>query len=573
MSVERHLRRRGAAVLFRRAVPRDLQERMGQKEIVKGLGALPAGRAQYCAYAMWSICEEVFSTVRQDPTLTPADINAMVSLYLADCRFADETARASLSRSGEDAPARRHADIRDFARLGAEIRRRAEDNDLDIETDAVNDLAQRIGRTIEPESIDERVAKRAVVRALGEEYIRIAHRRAEELTGPSGVMTRLRLRLNCPLPSGDRLDQASSGAPNIAAPDASLSYPAAASTAAVARSAPVAHPSATPSPTANDSLGPSTWTPPSSTGAPAMAPGEIERNAEPENLPSTPACADGMDPSAPMVAPQADSAPLLSVAFKDYLDRKIDVRREIKAARRPEFMSTLSTVVWIMGDKPVDRYSDADMSHFEKTFLSLPCDYKNFRTAEQTPAEVLEIAAARKADLAKIKDPAKRRTMEDRLRPTTPETFNKHLSQFKSFLVGSKLPYITCGYHIAVDKSKRARRSKRQAPVVEHVEKLFQSPYWTGRESAFRLVRPGTVILRDAMYWAPLLCAHHGSRIEEAVQLRRKHFVSISDLLCIDLTDDPSLRLKNDNASRLIPIHRGMQELGFPRISGSFSRR
>ena len=42
-------------------------------------------------------------------------------------------------------------------------------------------------------------------------------------------------------------------------------------------------------------------------------------------------------------------------------------------------MSTLSTVVWIMGDKPVDRYSDADMSHFEKTFLSLPCDYKNFR--------------------------------------------------------------------------------------------------------------------------------------------------------------------------------------------------
>ena len=104
MSVERHLRRRGAAVLFRRAVPRDLQERMGQKEIVKGLGAIPARSAQYCAYAMWSICEEVFSKVRQDPSLTPSDIDAMVSLYLADVRFADEAARASLSPSGEDAP-------------------------------------------------------------------------------------------------------------------------------------------------------------------------------------------------------------------------------------------------------------------------------------------------------------------------------------------------------------------------------------------------------------------------------------------------------------------------------------
>ena len=171
MSVERHLRRRGAAVLFRRAVPRDLQERMGQKEIVKGLGAIPARSAQYCAYAMWSICEEVFSKVRQDPSLTPSDIDAMVSLYLADVRFADEAARASLSPSGEDAPPRRRADIRDFARLGAEIRRRAEDNDLDIETDAVDDLARRVGRAIAPGSLDERMAKRAVGRALGEEYI------------------------------------------------------------------------------------------------------------------------------------------------------------------------------------------------------------------------------------------------------------------------------------------------------------------------------------------------------------------------------------------------------------------
>ena len=213
-----------------------------------------------------------------------------------------------------------------------------------------------------------------------------------------------------------------------------------------------------------------------------MAPREIERNAEPENFPCNHTCADAENPSAPIVAPAADSPPLLSVAFRDYLDRKIDVRRELKAARRPEFMSTLSTVVWILGDKPVDLYTDADMSRFEKTFLTLPRDYKNFRAKpEQTPAEVLEIAAALRAELPKIKDPAKRKIMEDQLRTTTPETFNKHLSQFKSFLVGSKLPDITKGYHIAVDKSKRARRSKRQAPVVEHVEKLFQSPYWTGQ--------------------------------------------------------------------------------------------
>ena len=107
--------------------------------------------------------------------------------------------------------------------------------------------------------------------------------------------------------------------------------------------------------------------------------------------------------------------------------------------------------------------------------------------------------------------------------------------------------------------------------MVEHVEKLFQSPYWTGRESNFRLVRPGSVIIRDALYWAPLLCTHHGSRIEEAVQLRRKHFALFSNMLCIDLTGDPSLRLKNDNAARVIPIHRGLLDLGFLEYLDRFS--
>jgi hypothetical protein len=60
---EHHLRRRGAALLFRRAVPQDLQKRFGKKEIVKGLGAKTARSAQYSAHAMWNVCEEVFKAV------------------------------------------------------------------------------------------------------------------------------------------------------------------------------------------------------------------------------------------------------------------------------------------------------------------------------------------------------------------------------------------------------------------------------------------------------------------------------------------------------------------------------
>ena len=42
-------------------------------------------------------------------------------------------------------------------------------------------------------------------------------------------------------------------------------------------------------------------------------------------------------------------------------------------------------------------------------------------------------------------------------------------------------------------------------------------------------------------------------------------------MLCIDLTGDPSLRLKNDNAARVIPIHRGLLDLGFLEYLDRFS--
>ena len=89
---------------------------------------------------------------------------------------------------------------------------------------------------------------------------------------------------------------------------------------------------------------------------------------------------------------------------------------------------------------------------------------------------------------------------------------------------------------------------------------------WTGRRSEFRLVSPGEVIIRDSLYWIPLLCAHHGIRLDEAAQLRGRHIVKVSGILCFDLNSDPNLVLKNYNARRLIPVHQKMFDLGFDRL-------
>jgi hypothetical protein len=229
-------------VLFRRAVPQDLQKRFGKKEIVKGLGAKTACAAQYLAHAMWSVCEEVFRAVRQDPTLTPTAINEMVALYLAECRQAIDADRALLAPAPGNANSQRLSDIRDFTGLGDEIRRRAEDDDFDIAHETVADLASKVGATIAPDTIDEQLAKQALGLALGNEYIRFAHGRANELTGPVGVLMRSKLRFSTHLPGSSSLKPGNMAAACTPNPSHSSATAAAQDASPQAPPAPIATP-------------------------------------------------------------------------------------------------------------------------------------------------------------------------------------------------------------------------------------------------------------------------------------------------------------------------------------------
>jgi integrase len=456
--------------------------------------------AQYFAHAMWIRCEEVFAAVRQDQTLTPAQIDQMIGLYLADCRNGIEADKASLSPNVGDASRRRLIDIHGFAGLGAEIRRRAENNDIAINTEAVADLATRVGATIPPGSLDERLATRALGRALGDEYLRVAHSHANELTGPLGFLMRSKLRIFNPAPDSETISVA---------------------------------------------------TRPSS--------GSIS------GVPGKPPTAAGAESKA--TASNA-KCPVLTDAFAEFLDRQINTRKEMPSDRRREFESTCSVVTWILGDKPLDEYDDDDMKRFEKEFLALANDYKNFRAdGDSLESTKKKIENARET-IPFIQDANKRLIIEERLKTINPKTFNKHISNFKAVLVAKKLKNITEGYHIWIDKSKKARRAERDAAKFDDIKRLSEAPYWTGRRSAYHVAVPGNVIIRDAMYWTPLLCVHHGLRIEEAAQLRRRHFryeiaPLLGMILCIDLANDPSLKLKNTNAERPVPLHDAMFILGF----------
>ena len=100
-------------------------------------------------------------------------------------------------------------------------------------------------------------------------------------------------------------------------------------------------------------------------------------------------------------------------------------------------------------------------------------------------------------------------------------------------------------------------------------QNCLNSPYWTGRASEYFMTRPGNIIVRDALYWIPLMIAFHGLRREEAAQLRVHHVKSMSvassnnTIWYFDLTAKDVLKEPTKGSPRCVPFHQKFQQLGF----------
>lgn len=66
-------------------------------------------------------------------------------------------------------------------------------------------------------------------------------------------------------------------------------------------------------------------------------------------------------------------------------------------------------------------------------------------------------------------------------------------------------------------------------------------------------------------YWLIPLAIFTGARLGELCQLNLTDFVTVDDVLCIDINDEDGKRLKTENAKRLIPLHPELTRLGLLR--------
>ncbi|QPZ92048.1 tyrosine-type recombinase/integrase [Thioclava electrotropha] len=144
---------------------------------------------------------------------------------------------------------------------------------------------------------------------------------------------------------------------------------------------------------------------------------------------------------------------------------------------------------------------------------------------------------------------------DDRLVPSHAQLKNRLRAWHKSQKTPCKLP-------------KRVSRPKRRMSwSLEHVSRLLRSPIYLGTSSPKQRGRKATarkcIIIRDAIYWVPLVMITMGVRPEEILQAAIPDVVRRDGILCLFVGDEEDAVLKNEQSRRVLPIPQTLLDLGF----------
>ena len=121
-------------------------------------------------------------------------------------------------------------------------------------------------------------------------------------------------------------------------------------------------------------------------------------------------------------------------------------------------------------------------------------------------------------------------------------------------------------------KVKAVKGGKPRRPFkANELEQLFSSPVFTGMKSAKRRFEPGSLVVKDAYFWLPVLGYYTGARLGELVQLHVADIHLDGPVPYINISEDGGeLRgsgheksVKSDAGVRKVPIHPDVMALGF----------
>lgn len=274
---------------------------------------------------------------------------------------------------------------------------------------------------------------------------------------------------------------------------------------------------------------------------------------------------------APVSTPVSEQPPIPTTpkhdSFGEIHEKLIADRASLEKTDPSGVMKSVKLWLAIAGDKPLTAYTEADMNKFMIMLKRMPKHYwKSEKERQKSILTIIDEADARN-------EPAR---MIDK-------TINKHVSQLSALfeyaqMRAGKLPRTAPrfweGHLLKVERSRHSDQDERPRWDRHQIKAIFEHPVWRGRKSRYYFNAPGKIVVRDALYWAPLIAALQGMRIAEIVQLRVRHIVlkdaeewgqtdvtATHKVWCFDLPKE--MDLKNQASQRVVPLHPGLLSLNF----------
>ena len=124
------------------------------------------------------------------------------------------------------------------------------------------------------------------------------------------------------------------------------------------------------------------------------------------------------------------------------------------------------------------------------------------------------------------------------------------------------------GVKVPVSKALRAKKRRDQFEI-EDLQQIFGAPLYKGMASEKEWWKPGALVVRNGIFWVPLLALFTGGRRGELCGLRTDDVVDRGGILCLmvrEHSDDAGTvvrTLKNADSWRLVPIHPELIKIGF----------
>lgn len=258
--------------------------------------------------------------------------------------------------------------------------------------------------------------------------------------------------------------------------------------------------------------------------------------------------------AAAVAEPKRVGLPLMSKIARECF---ADVGKEKKWTAKTEITrdTQIRQFVEIVGDKPLNAYTQNDMRFLKQTLSALPPNARVKKEFEKlSKVEIAE--RARVMGMAGLSVESIRQVM----------TAASIVFEWATAHYDASLPNIV---HPLIPSPSAGgdKRTKRQSLDIADLRKLFRLPVFIGVKSESEWFKPGSVTMQHSgRFWVPLLSIFTGARLMEAVQLVREDVGCEEGIWFIDINDDDEgggKRVKNRSALRRIPIHPELKRLGF----------